>query len=402
MSNRFATHRPLITSLLTLLLAGCATYPGWLPSDGPSREQVMNSNSKKSPRMTNIQLIDVNDDVTRQLLRDRHSALFSDTFGATHKLPYVIGPGDVIDVTIWEAPPAMLFGSMQASHAGAGTAQSITFPAQMVDNNGTIEIPFAGAIDCDNKTPEQIEREIANQLQGKAHQPQVLVRVVSNNTDNVTIVGEVNKSIRMPLTARGERLLDAIASAGGVRQSVSKMTIQLTRDEQVHDLPLDTIIRDPRQNIALQPGDVVTALYKPQSFTVFGATGKNQEINFEAQGISLTQALARAGGLQSNVADARAVFIFRLEDDTALHWTHPPQITPDGKVPVIYQVDLRDPASFFVAQNFPMDNKDVIYVSDAPAADLQKFLNIIVSVIYPLVNAGIVSPTTSNGTGLGL
>ena len=112
--------------------------------------------------------------------------------------------------------------------------------------------------------------------------------------------------------------------------------------------------------------------------------------------------MARAGGLQSNVADARAVFIFRLEDDTALHWTHPPQTTPDGKVPVIYQVDLRDPASFFVAQNFPMDNKDVIYVSDAPAADLQKFLNIIVSVIYPLVNAGIVSPTTSNGTGLGL
>jgi polysaccharide export outer membrane protein len=260
----------------------------------------------------------------------------------------------------------------------------------MVSSQGTINIPFAGQIASANKTPQQIEIEIAQRLKGKANQPQVLVRVIRNNTANVTVVGDVGSSTRMPLTARGERLLDALAAAGGVRQPVNKTTLQVTRGDKVQALPLDTIIRDPKQNIVLQSGDVITALFQPLSFTVLGATGKNEEINFEAQGISLAQALARAGGLQDTRSDARAVFIFRLEDSNALNWKTTPTTTPDGKVPVVYQLNLKDPASFFIAQSFPIDNKDVLYVSNAPSADLQKFLNIVVSVVYPIVNVGTV------------
>ena len=187
---------------------------------------------------------------------------------------------------------------------------------------------------------------------------------------------------RVPLTARGERLLDALATAGGVRQPVNKVTLQLTRGEQVAALPLETIIRDPKQNIVLQPGDVITALFQPLSFTVMGAAVKNEEVNFEAQGISLAQALARSGGLQDSRSDARGVFIFRLEDATAVDWPTPPLRTPEGKVPVVYQVNLKDPATFFVAQSFPVHNKDVLYVSNAPGAELQKFLGIIMPGAY--------------------
>jgi polysaccharide export outer membrane protein len=137
---------------------------------------------------------------------------------------------------------------------------------------------------------------------------------------------------------------------------------------------------------------VITAMFQPLSFTVLGATGKNEEVNFEAQGISLAQALARAGGLNDARADARGVFIFRFEDAGALDWATPPTATPEGKVPVIYQVDLRDPSAFFVAQSFPVQNKDVIYVSNAPAAELQKFMNIVVSAIYPVAVAKSLKP----------
>jgi polysaccharide biosynthesis/export protein len=165
------------------------------------------------------------------------------------------------------------------------------------------------------------------------------------------------------------------------------MTLQVTRGNQVQALPLDLIIRDPRQNIVLVPGDVVTSLFQPLSFTVLGATGKNEELNFEAQGISLAQALARAGGLQDARADAQGVFIFRLESPAALELNgRIVPTTPEGKIPVIYRVNLKDPATFFVAQSFPVQNKDVMYVSNAPAAELQKFLNIVVSAIYPVVN----------------
>jgi len=160
----------------------------------------------------------------------------------------------------------------------------------------------------------------------------------------------------------------------------------VTRGATVHWLPLDTVIRDPRQNIELQSGDVVTALHQPLSFTALGATGRNDEINFEAKGISLAQALARTGALLDARSDARGVFIFRLERPDALG-SGGVAGTAQQPIPVVYRVDLKDPRAFFLAQSFPMQNKDVLYVANAPAAQWQKFLNLVVSTVYPIQGA---------------
>jgi len=327
-------------------------------------------------------VVNVTEQVAQSLVAGQKKRLFSETLGNKAPVGYIVGPGDVVEISIWESPPAVLFGTAALDPRTGSTAAYVTaFPEQMVSSDGTINIPFAGRIPASGRSPQQIEADIVHRLTGKANQPQVLVRVIRNATSNVTVVGEVAQSARIPLTARGERLLDALAAAGGVRQPVGKISLQMTRGAQVQTMALDAIIRDPRQNIVLQPGDVVTALYQSSSFTVLGATGKNEEINFEAQGITLTQALGRAGGLQDARADARAVFIFRLENRKALKWQTPPKTTADGKVPVIYQVNLKDPASFFVAQSFPIMDKDMLYVSTAPATELQKFLNIVASPI---------------------
>ena len=384
LKNNLIRLRRVVVSLLTLLpLTGCATYPGWLSAPGPSREQVQEKRDTRG--IEGMQLVEVNDAVTRKLLASRKQSLFSESFAAMPHSGYAIGAGDVIEVSVWEAPPAMLFGGVTGSRTGLAKTQVTTFPEQMVSSKGTINVPFAGYVTVAGYNPQWIEEEVARRLKDKANQPQVLVRVTRNATANVTIVGEVTASTRMPLTAKGELLLDALAAAGGVKQAVNKTTLQITRGDQFQSLPLELIIRDPKQNILLQPGDVITALYQSQSFTVLGATGKNEEVNFEAQGISLAQALARAGGLNDLRADARGLFIFRFEEGAALDWSSPPKTTPEGKVPVIYQFDLTDPATFFVAQSFAVHNQDVIYVSNAPAAELQKFLNIVTSVVYPAV-----------------
>lgn len=374
-----------------VIVTGCASYPNWLPSSGPSREEVQESGDNR--RLSGIQVVDVDSTIAHRLFAKRKQSLFSESFGVSDKPGYMIGAGDVIEVSVWEAPPAMLFGAAVTDpRTGPSTTRVTTFPEQMVSGGGRINMPFAGHILVAGRTPPEIESEIAQRLKDKANQPQVLVRVIRNNTANVTVVGEVTTSARVPLTARGERLLDALAAAGGVRQPVGKMTLQVTRGEQVQAMALDTIIRDPKQNIVLQPGDVVTALFQPLSFTVLGATGKNEELNFEAQGITLAQALARAGGLQDARADARAVFIFRFEDPKTMNWPKPPVLTPEGKVPVIYQVNLKDPASFFAAQNFPIDNKDVLYVANAPAAEFQKFLNMVASSVFILRTVVPITP----------
>ncbi len=389
MNFSFLAKAPVLPALLVVMagsfLASCSS----LPSSGANTERVTKVETSSA---LPIQVVDIDDATARRVYAAEKRIRFADVFGAEKNLGYRVGAGDVLEVSIWEAPPATLFGATVLDpRMGAATTRVTTFPEQMVAHEGTINIPFAGMVPAAGKSPQQVEAEIARRLQGKANQPQVLVRVTRNATSNVTVVGEVSQSVRMPLTAKGERLLDAVAAAGGVRQPVGKMTLQVTRGEVVQAMALDTVIQDPKQNIVLQPGDVVTALFQPLSFTVLGATGKNEELPFEAQGITLAQALARSGGLQDQRADAQGVFIFRYEEPLVLGVAGENKpMTLDGKVPVIYRVDLKDPRSFFVAQGFPIRNKDVMYVANAPAAELQKFLNILTSIAFSAQGLGAI------------
>jgi polysaccharide export outer membrane protein len=373
----------LIAALSAVLLSGCAWF---LPGIGPSRSAI--KNNKPPPNAAAIQIIDIDDAVTRQLLAQRELRLFSETLGNKRITSRTVGPGDMLDISIWEAAPATLFGIPPVSGSSAliATSHATTLPEQPVDDEGFILVPFAGRIPAAGKTLTSIEEEIVSRLKGKANQPEVLVRMTHNLSSNATVVGEVNASTRVALVPGNERLLDALAAAAGVRQPVNKMTIQVTRADNVYSLPLETIIRDPRQNVPLQPGDVVTALFQPYSFTALGATGKNEEVNFETQGITLAQALARSGGLIDSRSNATGVFIFRFEPKAALNWPHQPVMTTaEGMVPVIFRIDLTDPRGFFLIQSFPMENRDVLYVSNAPITEIQKSLNVLFSVIYPIL-----------------
>lgn len=378
-------HSKRLLPIVCIFLGACTTFPSWLPSSGPSVKQVLEQPSTRVP----IRVIDVTDDIARTLQESRHTDSFLSTFPIKHPGKLLIGPGDVLEISAWEAPPATLFSNFDTKGTISGARQTL-LPEQTVNSDGLIQVPFAGMIAAAGKTTQQIEAEIVRRLTGKANQPQVLVRVAKNVTQNVTVVGEVFTSLRLPLTAKGERLLDAIASAGGVRTPTNKTSIQLSRNGQVLAMPLDSIINEPRQNILLQAGDVITALSQSFSFTALGATGKNEEVNFEVRGISLAQALGRIAGVNDSQADASGLFIFRFESQNTVRSADGKEASTK-KIPVIYRLDLKDPRTFLIAQNFPMQNKDVVYVSNAPAAELQKFLNILTSSLFSVnsvVNLG--------------
>ena len=97
-------------------------------------------------------------------------------------------------------------------------ARATVVPEQVVDEDGMITMPFAGRLRAGGQTLQSISTEIVRRLKAKANQPEVVVRLTRNTSSTVTIVGEVTNSLRMPLTPGGERVLDALAAAGGVRQ----------------------------------------------------------------------------------------------------------------------------------------------------------------------------------------
>jgi polysaccharide biosynthesis/export protein len=370
-----------------LLACGCASF---FPQSGPSRIGIEQSPSQRE--LPPIQVVDVNEDVTHRLLARHSPALFSQVFEGPPNELRRIGSGDVLAVSIWEAAPATLFGNLQTETRGVQTpSDATTLPGQPVDAEGYISVPFAGRVPAAGKTLPEVEAEIKQRLVGKANQPEVLVLLTQNRSSNVAVIGDVMTNTRVQLTEAHERVLDAIAMAAGVKQPVGKTMIQLSRGDRMSSMPLENIIEDPKQNVVLQAGDVVTAMYQPLSFTALGATGKNGEVPFEATGISLAQALARSQGLIDERSNARGVFVFRLEPKSAQSGapqsgaSSPGDTPATDKVPVVYRVDLRNPRSLFLIQDFPILDKDVLYVSNAPMSDLQKFLNLVFLVAYPVL-----------------
>lgn len=404
-------HLNIPVPLRTTLLLTCATFAlsacALLPDSGPSAAGVVASAKPGKSALRDIRVIDVTDAAIEQIAALHPHKTFADVLGDGLPQATVIGLGDTLDISIWEAPPSVLFGTVSAGGmapsatrgmGGGLVTRSPGIPEQMVDDTGQISIPFVGKVNALGKTPMQIASEIERRLQGKAHLPQVVVRRLENSTANVTVVGNVVNSKRVPLTPMGERLLDVLALAGGTKEPIGKITTQITRGAQIVAMPLESVIGDPRQNIRLAPNDVLTLLYLPYSFTALGAVGKSSEVTFESTGMTLAQALGRIGGLDDQRSDPKGVFIFRMERTVAPErdavMSNPRNDTP--MVPVIYRINLRDPASLFLAQRFEIQNRDVLFVSNSPTTDLQKFLGLLSQAAFSITGLGSVVDTSSN------
>lgn len=397
MIHRNAATGPIMRPLLALLLAGLVGGCTTLGAAGPSSGQVRKADGAKYAN-TQVALIDLNPVSYKRVAAFEQSLGLAQRLGEGGTGEVLIGPGDVLDIAMWEAPPAVLFGGGGVIPGLDAGAQNRTVVQQVVDGSGMISVPFAGSIEAGGRTPAAIEKAIVTRLTGRANDPQVSVRLSLNDSRNVTVLGEVASSRRVPLGPRGERLLDVIASAGGPRAPVHQTTVQVSRGGASATMALEAIIAQPAQNIRMLPGDVVTVLHQPYSFIAMGAVANSAEIAFEGRGISLAQALARVGGLRDNQANIRGVFVFRLEQAAALDPTQraTTQALEDGRVPVIYRLDLSDARGFFVAQEFQIRDQDVVYVSTAPGAELREFLSTVTSLAFSAIAIGNVVANNGN------
>jgi polysaccharide export outer membrane protein len=206
-------------------------------------------------------------------------------------------------------------------------------------------------------------------------------------SNTVAVTGEVASGGRIPLSNKGDRVLEVIAAAGGIRAPVNETEVRLTRGPRTLAVPMITIVNNPNENIYLRGGDTLTLVRNPRTFIAAGATGRNAEIPFEADAMNLAQALAKAGGLLDFRADPEGVFLYRFESSETLRRIKPnsPLLGYGRQVPVIYRVNLRDPNGLFVAQGLRMQRGDILYVSNAPLTDVQKAFSIFQSLASPAV-----------------
>ncbi|GAA3896209.1 polysaccharide biosynthesis/export family protein [Sphingomonas limnosediminicola] len=361
---------------------------------GPTAKEIEKAPLSAVPG--GLKVIPVTDQIAERVNVADVAGDFATRLGNATPIGTRVGIGDTLEVTIWEAAPAALFGTAIIDNgigSGVATSHPSTLPGILVGPSGAITIPFAGQVPAAGRTLRDIEQEIVRRLHGRAHLPQAMVRIAHNATANVTVLGDVKSPQRVPLTPRGERVLDAIAEAGGTSQALDRMTIEITRGSIVQRMAARDLIRDPRQNVVLRSDDVINVLYQPYSFTAMGATGRNDELRFEGVGLTLAQALGRVGGLQDMRADPRGVFLFRWEKPELLGAiSQGLQPNANGLVPIVYQADLKQPETYFAVQHFRMRDGDVIYVSNSRTAELQRFVNIVSSSIIPVATARTIVP----------
>lgn len=392
LAGRLASARPVARLLLPVLM-GCAALVSacdGLPGSGPSNSDITAAARPDRNGGTRFALVDVDPAVVSAM--DRWvAASLQGSFG--QRQPFstqAIGVGDYVQVVVWEASAGGLFSAPVNDRVGAGSRSAI-IPEQVVGPDGAITVPFAGRVRVAGRTPQHVEQAVVDALGGKAIEPQVLVTVTKNVANTVTVIGEVTNGARVPLTTRGDRILDVIATAGGIKAAAHETFVTLVRDGRSVRIPMQAILNNPAENVFVRPGDVVSVARDPQTFTAAGATGANAVIPFDAIGISLDQAIARAGGINDNRADPAGVFVIRYEqpqdyDQLALRR---PDAATQGQVPVIYRVNMRDPNGFFLARRFPVRNKDIVFISNASSMELQK----VMTVLLPFLGVGATAVT---------
>jgi len=370
---------PLFALVVVALLPACSLLPG----TGPKSDAV-NGNATagvKSAAPLPYVLVDVTAD-TIGFLSQPNLITFQGVFPDKRAKPnQVVGVGDVLNISIFEAAPGGLFTPGQA--AGARPGNFVDLPAQAVDQKGSIYVPYAGEIPAAARTIPEIQQAIVARLRNRAIEPQVVVSLNQQHSSVVSVLGDVNTPGVLALNSVGERLLALIARAGGPKFEAIESYVTLQRDGKRVRVLLSRVVHDPNENIFIRPNDVIFLTHEAPTFTALGALnqnvfGNNTEISFDVETLTLAQAIGKSGGLNDQQSDPAEVFIYRYEDRRFLE-----KFGIDTKrfvydrVPTIYHVNLRDPSGMLLASGFQMRTKDVMYVANAKVVDYYKLLGLI-------------------------
>ena len=367
---------------IAVALAGCEMLPRSGPDKGVIAEKATVSQQVESGQSAlQYALVDITKSIL-SFLTDPGAGSLHSSFGGG-KGPAVeikVGVGDVVQVSVFESSSGGLF---IPAEAGSRAGNFVTLPQQTVDRAGFITVPYAGLIKAVGRTLSEIQNEINSKLANRAIEPQAVVSLVTQTSSQATVVGEVNAPSKISIHPAGERVLDIIARAGGIRYPGYETFITLERNKRRATVWFDAIIRNPTENIFVMPQDTLYVYREQRAFTAFGATGQSGQFKFDADKLTLADAVGKAGGLIDSQADPRQVFLYRLTDRKTLidMGVDVSKFDPAIKqIPTIFRTSFRDPSGFFAAQKFPMQNQDVIYVSNAEQIELYKFLDLITTV----------------------
>lgn len=306
----------------------------------------------------------------------------------------LIGPGDVLNITVYEAGVS-LFGkgatrissSILAPPTAAGaapidqSAQAERLAGIRVDDHGFLVFPFVGRIQAAGLTASQLQSLIRSRLRGMSQDPQVMVSFDQSITNSVVLAGEVSHPGRFVLPTNRETLNQTIALAGGYKGDAKDIVARVQRAGSSFEIRLSDLLDRPDRDVPIAPGDTITLVSRPESFSSLGAPNHAEQIRFPRGRISVAEAVALAGGANPSTGDAAAIFVFRYVPNAA-----------GTAEPTVYHLNMMRPGAMFLAQRFMMRDQDLLYVGNARANQPSKFVQLLSQLFLPVATVRNVVP----------
>ena len=283
---------------------------------------------------------------------------------------YIVGIGDVLNITVWNHPELTIPAGSERSPQEAGN---------WVHSDGTIFYPYIGEVTVAGKKVTEIRDMITKKLAEYIESPQVDVTVAGFRSKRVYITGEVKQPGSQPITNIPLTLIDAVTTTGGLTEMADWTRVVLTRNgqEKVYNLRELYGKGDIGQNVLLRAGDIVHVSKNDFSKVfVLGEVREQTSIPIQRYGMTLTDAISEAGGLNAATAEVQGIFVMRA-----------PDLGSDSLVDV-YQLDARNVAAMVLADQFELQARDVIYVTTEPVSQWSRIINQVLPSLSGLYQLG--------------
>lgn len=270
---------------------------------------------------------------------------------------YKVGPGDILSVVVWDHPELT---------TPAGQYRTADQAGNVVAEDGTIFYPYVGVVHVGGRTTRQIRELMISKLSRYIEKVQLDVRMAAYRSKRVYVVGEVSKPGLLQITDVPMTVLEAVNQSGGFSGEADYSRVLLTRNGVTYRVDIQSMYEAGRidQNVLLQDGDILNVPDRSANkIFVLGEVAKPGSLVMNKKRSTLAEALSDAGYINQDRANPRWIYVMRGGDGT----------------PNLFHLDGSSPDAMLLADRFPLQPRDIIYVD---AADVVRW-NRVVSNILP-------------------
>jgi polysaccharide export outer membrane protein len=322
--------------------------------------------------------------ITAELIKQQQSSQaepipqqVKDLFGTGE--PYQIGPGDILNIVIWEHPELAMTSASSNLSTGSPN-QADVGNGYNVSADGLIQFPFLGPIKVAGLTEYQVRNLITRRIGAFVNDPQVTVRVQSYRHGRVYMDGEVRTPGLQTMNDIPLTLPEALNRAGGFTIDADRSSIMLTRKNVTTRINLPQLTRDGinPQSILLENGDLIRVANRNDSkvYLLGEVLRTNSQVMRDGE-LTLGDALGEAGGVTPESSNPRQIYVIRKGSQGHAE---------------IFHLNAASPVSYVLAAGFELKSHDIVFVDPAPIVRWNR----VISMLLPSYGAVFTGAAVTN------